>query len=597
MTTQQSGASPLLERFDRIAAALPDTSAVIDGGIVLSYAELSAAANALARELAPWTGRAVGLRMDRSAASVLAALACARAGVTYVPLGMDWPDPRLERIARRCALAALLCVAQDAAAQTWAGGLPLIHPDLWLQARAAAPATAPAACSVLYIMHTSGTSGEPKGARISHAGVHAVFSTVSRLGYLPGRRMVHGASMTFDMSIMELWGGLLNGCTLVIAQTETLLDAARLEAFLAQRRVELLLLPTSVFNVTAAQNPAAFRRVSDLCFGGEMPSRDAVLRARDACPNLSLHNCYGPTECTVFAAAQTVDEAALALRPLPAGTPVGCARFLIMDENGTELPRGSEGELVIAGPTVGLGYTSEPSAARPAFFSLPDGTACYRTGDLARLDERGVLFVLGRSDDQIKISGCRVEPGEVCACLQRSPLVRVAHVAARRNPSPALMGYVVPHHAEDADDPLRAAALADELKAFMRGQAPDYMVPRVIMVLKELPLTSGGKIDAARLPQPEERGLEQVCDPVLAAFKTVLDDAAFDWDHSFLEAGGSSIMAARLIAALREHSGVAVPFSLIMEPRTAAAARLYIDNARLAQSQASQAGGAVAARI
>ena len=576
--------SPLIRRMDALFAAHADAVAVIDNEHTLTFARLEAAANALAGELLRRHISVVGLYMTRSAASVVAAVAAARAGVAYVPMGLDWPAARCRRIAERCGLAAVCVAKADAAHCTWAGDLPLLDPaDFLACTMAQKPDCSPCADTILYIMHTSGSTGEPKGVRVHHAGIHSIFSAVSHLGYVPGQRMVHAASMTFDMSIMELWGGLLNGCTLCISTPETLLDARALENFLVAHSIGLLLLPTSVFHAVASQDPAVFRSLHHLCFGGEMPGRAAIAAVLQACPNLHLHNCYGPTECSVFVAAATLTPRMLQERHIPAGRAVGAAHFLIVDDNTAPLACGEEGELLICGPCVALGYVQEEEKNK-AFLTLADGTRAYKSGDLACLQEDGTLYVLGRKDDQIKISGCRIEPGEVCAALQRAEGVRMAHIGVLRGQQTHLAAYVVPA-VPQAD----TSALEAHLRTFLHSQLPDYMVPRHFFFLDELPLTSSGKIDKARLPGlPKlQEAAPATHDPVLHIFRTVLENPSFEQTDSFLEAGGSSIMAARLIAALREHSGIAVPFSLILEPHTAARASLYIENARLAQQQHS----------
>ncbi len=567
-----------MRRLDRIVSEYSATPAVMDGQHTLSYAQLYQAANALSQELVRHGNPVIGLYLERSADSVLAVVAAAKAGIAYVPLGLDWPDARIERIIARCGITGLFANPEDLKGRDWATSLWQCEPGAFFDKKPHGdPLPHPGAGTALYIMHTSGSTGEPKGALISHAGIHAIFSDVEGIGYRPGRVMTHGASMTFDMSIMEVWGGLLNGCSLVITDTQSMLDSSLLEKHLLMHGVELLLLPTSVFNVVSAQNPLTFRRVKSLCFGGEMPNRETIRRVREACPGLALHNCYGPTECSVMVATETITEASLSATRIPAGRPLGDTSFLIMDDEGGSLPAGEEGELFICGTCVGLGYVQGTADSALAFACRPDtGERLYRTGDRAVLDEAGVLTVLGRNDDQIKISGCRVEPGEVSAAILRFPEVHAVHVGVVKDPHPELAAYIVPERGTAGAGDI----LISRLRDFLVSQVPEHMVPRHILLLDELPLRSSGKIDTSRLPAPHKRQAVSD-DAVLDIFRTVLADGSFSSEDSFLEAGGSSIMAARLIAALREFSGVAVPFHLIMEPRTVTIANLYIENAKL----------------
>lgn len=579
MPSTTKAGSPLIRRLNTIFADQAREYAVIDGECFLTYAQLDAASTALAKKLTGLAYPVAGLYMNRSVSSVLAAVAAAKAGVAYVPMGLDWPEARCAGVAQSCRLACVLGSEDDLGGCDWARVLPHIDPASFLGTESSGePPAPPAADTTLYIMHTSGSTGTPKGVCVHHAGIHDIFGNVAHLGYWPGQHMVHGASMTFDMSIMELWGGLLNGCTLHVSDPETLLDAVALQDFLERNATGLLLLPTSVFNVVCSQNPAVFRSLQHLCFGGELPGKTAIENALRACPRLELHNCYGPTECSVFVAAHTFARDVPTSARIPAGRAIGSTRFLIVGDNGEPLPAGSEGELVIIGPCVANGYVQTTDQGS-AFLTLEDGSRAYRSGDLALLDKDGTLYILGRNDDQIKISGCRIEPGEVCAALLESELVHMAHIGIQREPQTRLVAYVVP-----ADRAACEGTLEEELRAFLQTRVPDYMVPRHFVFLESLPLNSSGKIDKARLPKPALA--ESSCDdPVLRIFRTVLESASFMPQDSFLEAGGSSIMAARLIASLREYSGIAVPFSLILEPQTATRASLYIENARLGQQQ------------
>lgn len=571
--------SPLLNRLDWIIKKYPEQLAVIDGSLTLTYSQLNLAANALANVLFQLKCP-IGLFMERSAGSVLAAVALARAGIPYIPLGMDWPDARLNRIIERYGITALLAVPSTVRNRSWADRISLIDPAEFFNAQAhelICPTPSPE--TLLYIMHTSGSTGEPKGVRIHHAGVFAIFTEVSHLGYVPGQHMVHGASLTFDMSIMEMWGGLLNGCALVITRTETLLDATSLKSHLTLHEIKFLALPTSVFNVLSAQNPSIFQTLEHLCFGGEVPNYEAINRVRNACPELILHNCYGPAECSVVVATETISNASFINNRVASGKPVGNTKFVIIDANGQPVPTGEEGELLIVGSCVGLGYTQEKQNTESSpFILLPDRNRAYKSGDRAVLTPDGTLFVLGRLDDQIKISGCRTEPGEVCAAILKSPLVRLAYVGVVRHPEPALIAYIVP--SQTSED-----KVVDMLRNFLHSQLPEYMVPQYIIAISELPLNSSGKIDASRLPAPSVINTESG-DPILDAFRSVLHDENFSFEDSFLEAGGSSIMAAKLIAALREITGVAVPFHLIMAQHTASTVKLYVENAKIGQAQA-----------
>jgi amino acid adenylation domain-containing protein len=568
--------TPLLALFAQMAETYPDQPAIIDGDRLMTYAELDRRGTVLAEVLREMSGgQPMGLVMPRSLESVLAGVAAAKSGVVYAPLNPDWPEERLKLIADRCGLKLIMHSGDISSAGKWSADL--VKVDVSSFSQSPEPETALAGQwdftdpHPLYIMHTSGSTGAPKGALISHQGIHAVFHTVQRLGYLAGRRLNHAASLTFDMSIMEMWGALLNGCSLIITATATMLDSRLLQAHIQRYAIDLLLTPTSVFNVLTAQDPSAFRHVKDICFGGEMPSREAVVKVLRACPDLHLHNCYGPTECSVVTAAGRLTEDGLTAKQLPTGKAVGNADLMVVDDNLRLLPPNEEGELAIAGLCVGLGYVHGQTGGRDPFVNLPlTGKRAYLTGDRARLDENGVLYILGRRDDQIKISGYRIEPGEVCETLRQCPAVRAAHVAGFKEPEACLAAYVVPRDKEDGDQDL-----LKNIRAFAASRLPAYMIPGHFFILEDLPLSPSGKVDLNKLPRPNFKGGTEG-DRLLSIFRQVLGHSAFDYGSSFLEAGGSSLMAARLVAALRREFGIAVPYHLIMQPQTADLVRVFI---------------------
>ncbi|MGW2952503.1 non-ribosomal peptide synthase/polyketide synthase, partial [Streptomyces eurythermus] len=540
--------STLPALFERQAARTPDAVALIDGDRELTYAEVDRAANRLAhRLLADGVGpeRVVALALPRSASAVVAQLAVAKAGGAFLPVDPDYPAPRREFMIRDAGAHLVL----GDPAEVWTADGPDTAPTDADRTTALTPAH-PA-----YVIYTSGSTGTPKGVVVTHRGL-AAFAAAATAQYAagPGDRVLQFASPSFDASVLELCVSLLGGAALVTGE-EGPLVGERLAEVLAEREITHTLIPPAALATVPPGTAAALSRLRTLIVGAEACPADLV---DTWAPGRRMINSYGPTEATVVATWTG---------PLTPGTgtpsigrPAGTTRVRVLDAALRPVPPGVTGELYVSGPGLARGYLGRPGLTAQRFLPDPSGAPgerMYRTGDLARWTADGRLRFAGRADDQVKLRGYRIEPGEIESALRRSPLVRDAAVVVRaeRAGAPArLVAYVVPA------EPSGTALPVGELRLHLAGSLPPHMVPSVFVALKRLPLTPNGKTDRRALPEP---GPAQAADGPRTAPRTdterriariwadVLGIAEVGADDNFFALGGDSILSMQVVSRLR----------------------------------------------
>jgi amino acid adenylation domain-containing protein len=558
-------------------ARTPHAAALVSGSRTVTYAELEAGASRIARQLrALGIGpeARVGICLERSAEMVAAVLGVLKTGGAYVPLDPTYPAERLAYMLADSGAAVLLTqeslralvpgfhgsvVCLDAA-DGGAGGEPAGTPH------AEAVPENPA-----YVIYTSGSTGRPKGVLVTHRSLVNYTHAAARLfGLGPADRVLQFASFSFDTSAEEIFPTLLAGATLVLRDPGPLEGPAAFLERMGDRGVTVLDLPTAYWHEMVAGMergtagiPACVRLV---VIGGEhaSPERVAAWHARIG-GRVRLLNSYGPTETTVVATlAELTGVGADRRAAVPIGSPVPNARAYVLDAALQAVPAGVRGELYVAGDGLARGYLDRagPTAERflPDPFSAVPGGRMYRTGDVVRRRGDGALEFLGRVDGQVKVRGFRIELGEVESALLRDPAVRDAVVVVREDePGRAmLVGYVVPE---------TAAPDTAALRARLRAELPEHMVPSVLVVLEALPLTPGGKTDRRALPAPERGGSgEAYVAPATAAEREiariwgeVLGIESVGLHDNFFELGGNSLLLLRVQAGLRSALGREVP--------------------------------------
>ncbi|MBV9822677.1 MAG: amino acid adenylation domain-containing protein, partial [Actinobacteria bacterium] len=464
--------------FAAQAAKAPDTVAVRCGAEALTYAELDARSDAWAAYLAglgagPETR--VALVLPRGVDMVVAMLGVWKAGAGFVPLDPAYPAQRLGLIVADSGAELVLGTAATLA------GLPLGEARAvpWQTPSAQRVAVPVEPDSLAYVIYTSGSTGVPKGVAVAHRGVANLASVMTPvLG--GGAVTLQFASFSFDASILDIAVALSSGGTLVVATAEQRQDVQALSAMIRDSGVEVA---SVVPSLLAVLDPAEVPGVRNWVLGAERLSAELANRWS---ARTRVWNTYGPTEATVITTAVPLPSHAETAPPI--GAPIGNTRVYVLDEFLNPVPPGVTGELYIAGAGLARGYLGRAGQTAVSFMAGPAGERWYRSGDLARWDTGGRLHFVGRVDEQVKIRGLRVEPGEVAAVLQTHEQVSQAAVIVRDG---RLVAYVV------------SAVEPDEVKAYAAERLPDYMVPAAVVALEALPLTVNGKLDRAALPAPD----------------------------------------------------------------------------------------------
>ncbi|MGW7384612.1 amino acid adenylation domain-containing protein [Streptomyces sp. NPDC054794] len=486
------------EAFRRQAASRPDAVAVATAREWLTYAELDARSDALARELAAAGVRAgdrVLVCQERSVGLVVGLLGVLKARAAYLPVDLGEAPARLAGILADAEVRVALC---DTA------GVELLRDQdvPVLHHLGDAPGT-PAALEVhgdpedlACIMYTSGSTGRPKGVMVPHRAVLNLVTEPNYVTLTPEDRVLHLAPVAFDAATFEIWGALLNGARLELAPASSM-GPEELDVLLDDRRISVLWLTAALFHRQIDFSPESLGGARVVLAGGDVLSVDHIRKLRAAAPELEIVNGYGPTEATTFTACHRIAPQEEFTHSVPIGTPVQGALVELRDESGAPVPEGAEGELWIAGAGVSHGYWRRPELTAESFVADAEGRTWYRTGDLTRRRADGVLEFLGRIDGQFKLRGHRVEPGEIENLLTTYPEVRQAAVGVRENlvGDPKLVAWVT-----TAGDLNRRALRAD-----LRERLPEYMIPTVFAIVDELPITANGKVDRPALPTPDWR--------------------------------------------------------------------------------------------
>ncbi|MEU4806648.1 amino acid adenylation domain-containing protein [Actinosynnema sp. NPDC023587] len=569
---------------DRVAAT-PDAVALDDGRERRTFAELAAAAAPVAdRLVAAGVGpeRPVAVVLPRSSAAVVALVAVLRSGGVFASLDPDAPPERLAALLGGLAPAAVLTDRATRARLADLAGTRSLPADLataavLVDAGPTAPPAPPARVlpdHAAYVVHTSGSTGRPKGVVVPHrAYAHHCRVVAERYDIRPGDRVVLLAALGFDVAMDQIMATLLAGATVVVGPTRFWAPAELPDrvAGLGVTHVEI--------------TPAYYREVMDHVVPGDprlaglrlvnvgsdvVTADDAARWAATGLPARFL-NTYGPTEATVTSVAHEVTRAERPGMTLPIGRPLPGTEAHVLDADLRPVPAGVPGELFLGGVRLARGYLGRAAATAAAFVPDPFGAAggrLYRTGDLVRHRHDGVLEFLGRRDEQVKIRGVRVEPGEVEAVLAGHPSVRAAAVVARRDAAGelGLVAHVVP----DGSWSVAAA------RAFLRERLPEQLVPGHFAEHAALPLTTSGKVDRRALaaldppaadPVPDEP-LDEVEQAVAGVWAEVLGVAAVDPAEDFFDLGGHSLLATRVMARLARLFDMEIPLRVLFEART-----------------------------
>ena len=556
------------EIFEEQAALTPDAVAVAFGDTTLSYRELDAQANRLARHLRTLGVKPealVGLRVERSPEMIIGLLGILKAGGAYWALEEHLPTDRLLTMLADARPKVVLYrrvsteAAPDFSALKEAPVAVAIEDLLEKTPPAGTDGPTPGrAIDPAYVNYTSGSTGKPKGVVVPHRGVVRLVKETDYASFGAEETLLHLSPLSFDASTFEIWGALLNGGRVVV-MPPGLPTLAEIGGAIRTHGVTTVWLTAGLFHLMVDERLEDLKPLRQLLAGGDVLSPDHVRRARRALPGCRIINGYGPTENTTFTCTYTVGEE---IGPvIPIGKPIANTKVYLLDENRQPVPIGVPGELYAGGDGVARGYLHEPGLTAQRFLSDPfsgaDGAKMYRTGDRARWRADGNIEFLGRQDHQIKIHGFRVELGEIEEVLNRHPGVRTSAVVAWEEApgDKRLTAYVV----------RRNGASPSELREALRSKLPEYMVPAAFVTLDAMPLTPSGKVDRKALPQPNYGAIADGSQFVAPGTPTevalakiwcdVLGSSQVGINDNFFELGGHSLLAVRLISKINRTMG------------------------------------------
>ncbi|MFE3782666.1 amino acid adenylation domain-containing protein [Amycolatopsis sp. NPDC059090] len=575
-SARADGHHGVVERVRSWAESCPDTVAVVDDAGTLSYGSLVRRASAVSRTIE--RGSLVAVLADPGARFVAAVLGVWGAGAAYVPLDPGAPAARLKGLLADSRAGLLLAgpeYADLAAGISPTDGSVRVVRLGEAEDRALAPA-AGVEDELAYVMYTSGSTGKPKGAMVHRGGMmNHLLAKAEELSLTSADCVMQNAPLTFDISVWQIFSGLIAGSRVRIVSPDVRADPDNLFGLVENERATILEVVPSLLRATldawdsgsAAPDLAELRW---LIVTGEVLQPDLCQRWFERWPSIPMMNAYGPTECSddVTHAVLRPGDIGEAAR-IPIGRVLRNMRLYVLDGDLLPVPAGIPGELYVGGQGVGRGYLHDPVRTAASFvpdpFSPVAGTRMYRTGDRVRYLPDGRLEFVERLDFQVKVRGHRIELGEVETALRLAPGVSDAVVDLRPDAAgqPQLAGYIV----GDADPAAVRAAVSEVL--------PDYMVPSTVTVLAELPLTAHRKVDRAALPTPEavsaagSRGPRGAWEGILCGlFEETLGVRGIGAEDNFFDLGGHSLLAIRLAGRVRAVLGVELPLSVLFNAPT-----------------------------
>ncbi|MFC9774498.1 amino acid adenylation domain-containing protein [Paenibacillus chitinolyticus] len=564
-TTEFPRDKTLHQLFEEHAERIPDAVAVVFEQKELTYRELDERANRLARMLrGEGVGRdcLVGIVVERSIEMIVGIMAVLKAGGAYVPIDPEYPEERIRyliedsgarvmltqrHLQERIPVQRVVIVLDDEGSY---------HPDGSELERI--NESADLAC----VIYTSGTTGNPKGNLVSHRNIIRIARNTNYVEITEQDRVLQLSSYSFDGSISDIFGALVNGAGLVLIPREIMLEIGQLAELIERQRITVSLITTAFFNVLVDVNVDCLRHMRAILFGGERVSVGHVRKAVAHLGPGKIIHLYGPSESTVYATYYVVNEVAEDAVNVPIGRPISNTTAYIVDARNNLQPIGVAGELCVAGEGLVRGYLNRPELTAEKFVDNPfvPGERMYRTGDVARWLPDGTIEYVGRMDDQVKIRGFRIELGEIEAQLLKVESIRKATVIARETASgdKQLCAYFT------ADGELQAS----RLRSALSRELPGYMIPAYFVQLEVMPLTTNGKVDRRALPAPElslQEGTEHTAPrtpletDLAAIWQSVLGLEKVGVKDNFFELGGHSLRATTLVSRLRKELHVDFP--------------------------------------
>ena len=558
------------ELFEEQVGKTPDKTAVVFKNSKLTYRELNEKANALANYMKDKykikSQDKVAIFVKKSLESIISIIATLKLGAVFVPIDIEYPDERIEYILNDSKAKLVLTLKEfEKQIKIKIPKLNIeIDEELYKQNNVSNPVCDLKPEDLIYIMYTSGSTGKPKGVMVKHRNVVRLVRNTNYIDFSKCKRILQTGSIVFDACTFEIWGALLNGLSLYIIKKSELLDTKILEKYLVTNKIDTLWLTAPLFNQLSEENPYIFKPVKYLLTGGDVLSPKHINLVKDANPNITLINGYGPTENTTFSCCFTIDKKYET--SIPIGKAISNSTAYIVSKNGKIQPKGVPGELWVGGDGVSKGYLNRKDLTAEKFIPNPFGKGkIYKTGDLVKLLDDGNIEFIGRIDNQVKIRGFRVELSEIDNVIHQYPgILKIYTLIKEINGNKILITYFT------ADRTLNI----QDILLYLQERLPLYMIPQHLIQLETLPLTINGKVDKAKLPMPESDSKNIYVAPENEIQKQLCEiwQKLFNLKKvgimdNFFELGGDSLLAIRLqTEALKQN--ISINYSDIFEHQT-----------------------------
>ncbi|WP_429385033.1 amino acid adenylation domain-containing protein, partial [Mucilaginibacter sp. UYCu711] len=577
--TKYPKAKNIVDLFEEQVRKNPDAIAVIFGTEQLSYKELDDRSNQLGHYLQKQGVKnemLVPVCMERSLGMIVSTLAILKAGGAYVPIDPLYPQERIAFMLADINAAIVICNDTTRPNLSTVAGLIFIKPDDALISKEAItklPGHTPPS-GLAYVMYTSGSTGRPKGVMIEQGNVISLVKGTDFVKLTDHSRLLVTGSPSFDATTFEYWSMLLNGGSIILCSNEQLLDIEQLKTIIFNHQINIMWFTSSWFNQLMDTDDSLFVGLTTILVGGEKLSEQHIYKFHKKYPKIELINGYGPTENTTFSLTYEIKNIN-GLASIPIGRPLANRQAYVLDLQRQLVPIGVQGEIYLGGAGLARGYLNLPELTAEKFinnpFSEDAGSRLYKTGDIGRRFPDGSLEYVGRVDDQVKINGYRIEPGEIESVLNNYDQISQAVVLAKEddNGQKRLVGYIVPA------DKFDKKAIQD----YLITKLPEYMIPDVWVEIKSMPLTANGKIDKKALPSPEVSEMQskvyigpqnKVEEKLVKIWQDLLKIARVGINDDFFEIGGHSLLAMRLVSVIRKQMKAEIKINDIFENPTIA---------------------------
>ncbi|MEM9820490.1 MAG: amino acid adenylation domain-containing protein, partial [Bacteroidota bacterium] len=572
------------QQFEVWVEQQPEAIALAFGAQEWTYRELNERANQLAAYLKEHhqvqKGDFVGILLERSEWMIIAIWGIIKAEAAYVPINLDYPLERKQFIVKDAQMKVLITSTSAQDHQDLSVSQCIVHPNLLDQSPSQQQARVTRPNAPVYLLYTSGTTGQPKGTLINHTGLLNMAQSTEALRFQPSDRVLQWSNLSFDASVYDIFNAYLNGASLYLIEEADVADPERIKSIILRHQINAGIFSTAFFNAFVEHDVEVLGQYRKLLFGGEAASAYHVKKAVRAMGPDKLVNAYGPTESTVYGTYYPVQNDDF--ESLPIGYPINGAQIYIVDNKERLVGVGQIGEIWIGGKGVANGYLNRSELTGEKFISDPfhpgANQRIYKTGDLARWQSNGTIEFMGRKDSQVKIRGFRVELSAIEKTLQQIAEVQEALVVTQKDQQGTLqiIAYLIGGQ----------QLAVDAVKAQIKSQLPDFMVPASFVQLEQFPITSNGKIDRKALPQPNFTDLarreyvapqNEVEQQLTEIWLRLLDLSEIGTQDGFFAMGGHSLTATRLASAIHHTFQVDIAVNDLFTHTTIQAQALLIE--------------------